>query len=237
LDGDGRTNGVALTDAMGRVLDQSLTRAQEELELARIELVQKLPVVGAQLLWLVVAAALGFAGLILATLALAWLLGDYVFGVQLVWAGFAVLAGATLIPAAAIAEVVERNRDHLGVFAAWFGFVVGGGVSGVLRLPFRLMRVVLGRPARLEVRMRRDGHSKQLAGALVALATADRQLRRRRGLIWRSIRRTAVVAPAFGAAWVYMVSDEDRFHVLEKTADQVLDRVEHAPVLERVLSP
>ena len=123
---------------------------------------------------------------------------------------------------------VERNRDHLTVLAAALGFVAAGGATGAIRLPFKFVLVALGRPTRLEVmKMRQDSYSKQLAGAIVALATADRALRRRGGSgpLGMVMRRGPILLPLLGAAWVYMVSDEERFAELEKAADLVLDRL------------
>ncbi len=99
---------------MGRVVDESLTIAHDELELARIELVEKLPALGGDLVRLAVAAVLAAVGLMLGTLAIAWLLADYVFGIQHVWAGFAVLAAVVLIPAAVLASGAIRRARATG---------------------------------------------------------------------------------------------------------------------------
>lgn len=96
-----RTDAI-LIDAAGRVVDKTVTIAQEEFELARLEIVEKVPALGRNLLRLVVAGLLAVVSLILLVLALAWLLADYVFGTEHVWAGFAVLALVVLVPAAII---------------------------------------------------------------------------------------------------------------------------------------
>ena len=83
----------------------------------------------------------------------------------------------------------------------------------------------------------RDRHSKQLAGALVALANADRQLRGRRGVLGGTVktaRRLGIALPVLGAGWAYMVSDEERFDMLAQRADQVFDRADQ--VLDRLLT-
>ncbi len=126
-------------------------------------------------------------------------------------------------------SAVTRNPEQLTVAAGALGFVAGGGATGTARIPFKYVRVALGRPSRLEGLSMKDRHSKQLAGALVALANADRQLRRRGGVLGitvRTARRAAIVLPVLGAGWAYMVSDEERFALLEQGADGVLDRLE-----------
>lgn len=96
-----RTDAI-LIDAAGRVVEKTVTIAQEEFELARLEIVEKVPALGRNLLRLVVAGLLAVVSLVLLVLALAWLLADYVFGTEHVWAGFAVLALVVLVPAVII---------------------------------------------------------------------------------------------------------------------------------------
>lgn len=115
MDADQRGREAALIDAAGRLIDSSLAIAQDELELARLELVEKLPLLGRDLLKLAVAAALGVIGAILATLAVAWLLADYVFGFEHVWASFALLALVLLVPAGLLASRAVRGAIATGV--------------------------------------------------------------------------------------------------------------------------
>jgi len=103
-----------LLDAAGRIVDRSLTIVQEELELTRLELVEKLPALGRDLVRLLFAVVLGTIGLLLAVLAFAWLLADYVFGFEHVWASFALLSALLLVPAALIGLRALRNARRTG---------------------------------------------------------------------------------------------------------------------------
>jgi uncharacterized membrane protein YqjE len=95
--------GPQLADAASRVIDLSLRMAQAELERAGLELVDKLPALGRGVVKLVVGAALiAFGGLLIVS-ALVWLLADYVFGFQHVWASFAVVAVVVLLAGAYLA--------------------------------------------------------------------------------------------------------------------------------------
>ena len=105
---------AALADAASRVIDQSLKIAQQELELARVELVEKLPVLGTQLVALAAAAALALVGLILVVEAVAWFLARYVWGFTDVWISFVVLAVVVLVPAALIANRALRRARATG---------------------------------------------------------------------------------------------------------------------------
>ena len=96
-----RTDAI-LIDAAGRIVDKSVTIVQEEVELTRLELVEKLPALGRDLVRLVFAVVLGVLGLVLLVFALVWLLADYVFGFEHVWASFALLAVLLLGPAAVL---------------------------------------------------------------------------------------------------------------------------------------
>lgn len=111
---DSQRTDAILIDAAGRVVDKTVTIAQEEFELARLEIVEKVPALGRNLLRLVVAGLLAVVGLILLVLALAWLLADYVFGTEHVWAGFAVLAAVVLVPAAVIGLGALRSARKTG---------------------------------------------------------------------------------------------------------------------------
>jgi hypothetical protein len=65
------------------------------------------------------------------------------------------------------------------------GFVAGGGIGGTLGLPLKLVRVATGYPrssSRMEARMF-NSSNKELGRALAAIASADRQLRGRSGLL------------------------------------------------------
>jgi hypothetical protein len=66
------------------------------------------------------------------------------------------------------------------------GFVVGGGVSGTLGLPVKLVRVVTGYPkssSRMEASRMFNNSNKELGRALAAIASADSQMRGRTGLL------------------------------------------------------
>ncbi|MGI8712113.1 MAG: phage holin family protein [Solirubrobacteraceae bacterium] len=101
-------------DAASRVVDSTLTIVQQELELARLELVEKLPKLGGGLVRLAISALLlGFGGL-LAVLALIWALADYVFGFEHVWASFAVVAAALLLIGSYLAASALRRARAAG---------------------------------------------------------------------------------------------------------------------------
>jgi len=78
----------------------------------------------------------------------------------------------------------------------------------------------------------------QITAAVVTLAETERQLRDVKGLVDRTLataQRFWMVAPLLAAGWAYMVSDDDRFAVLENVLDQVFKVVPLEPV-ERWLS-
>jgi uncharacterized membrane protein YqjE len=93
-----------LTDSAGRVVDATLAIIQQELELARLELVDKLPKLGGGIVRLGLSLSLVLLGGLLAVMAVVWALADYVFGFQHVWASFAVVGGALLIVGAFLAR-------------------------------------------------------------------------------------------------------------------------------------
>lgn len=67
-----------------------------------------------------------------------------------------------------------------------------------------------------------------IAGAVVALAEARRQFRDLKGLVDRTLanpHRFWLLVPLLVAAWAFMVSDDERFAVLEGVADRVLNVV------------
>src|SRR5580658_7119141 len=113
------------------------------------------------------------------------------------------------------------------------GFVAGGGLGGILGIPFKLVRVVVLRPifgSRMEApRVRIDRNSKELGRALAALASADRRLRRRRGIIGLflpSFRKLVVLGGA-GAAYLAVQSNNGN--------GDIIDQLEQfAPKLEKV---
>jgi hypothetical protein len=85
----------------------------------------------------------------------------------------------------------------------------------------------------------KNGKNMQLMGTLVAVAQAERQLREVKGLVDRSLataQRFWIVVPLLAAGWAFMVSDEERYAVLEQVADQVLDRLPPFEPLQRLLA-
>lgn len=123
-----------------------------------------------------------------------------------------------------LAARVQRDGDDLLALAAASGFVAGGGVRGLARLPGRLVTVVFGYPSarsRLERAMREDGYSRQLGRSLAAVASADRHMRSRRHRVWRALRptprRLVMIASAAGSAYMSRL-DEDTRRRLESDA-------------------
>ena len=85
----------------------------------------------------------------------------------------------------------------------------------------------------------KNGKNMQLMGTLVAVAQAERQLREVKGLVDRSLataQRFWIVVPLLAAGWAFMVSDDERYAVLEQVADQVLDRLPPFEPLQRLLA-
>jgi hypothetical protein len=81
-------------------------------------------------------------------------------------------------------------------------------------------------------------NNMQVLGTLVALAEADRSIRDIQGFIERSMsaaQRFWFVIPAVAAGWAFMVSDEERFQVLEGIAGSVLDVLPIESGLEKLL--
>jgi hypothetical protein len=112
---------------------------------------------------------------------------------------------------------VQREGDDLLVVAAASGFVAGGGVQALVRVPGRLVRVVFGYPtsrSRLESAMKEDGYSRQLGRSLAAVASADRHMRSRRYYVWRAVRptprRLLMIASAAGSAYVSKLDEDTR---------------------------
>jgi hypothetical protein len=73
----------------------------------------------------------------------------------------------------------------------------------------------------------------ELVAFAVTVAEAERQFRDVKGLIDRSLGRAQqfwLAAPLLFGAWAYMVSDDERFEVLEGLADQFFKLVPLEPV-------
>jgi hypothetical protein len=143
------------------------------------------------------------------------------------------LSGEKIIPRVETFTGGVMAGDGLVTTPFLVGFLATGGVGGVLAIPFKLVRVVVLRPIfgrRLEApRVRVDRKSKDLGRALAALASADRRLRRRRGIIGLflpSFRKVVVLGGA-GAAYLAVQSQNGN--------GDILDQIEQlAPKLEKV---
>ncbi|MGI8712112.1 MAG: hypothetical protein ACR2NR_02810 [Solirubrobacteraceae bacterium] len=112
---------------------------------------------------------------------------------------------------------LKSDSPGLVMGAVASGFVVGGGVSGTVHMPFKFLRVLLGRPwsrSRLEAAMRQDRYSKQVGRALAGVAAADRHMRSPRARLWRLIRpsprRLFLLGSAGGGLFMAMADDETR---------------------------
>jgi hypothetical protein len=143
------------------------------------------------------------------------------------------LSGEKLIPRVETFAGGVATGDGLVTTPFAVGFLAGGGVGGVLGIPFKLVRVVVLRPifgSRMEApRVRIDRNSKELGRALAALASADKRLRRRRGIVGLflpSFRKLVVLGGA-GAAYVALQSQNGNGDILEQI-EQL------APKLEKV---
>ena len=78
----------------------------------------------------------------------------------------------------------------------------------------------------------------QVLGSLAALAEMERSFRDIGGFVERTAGFAAkywAIVPLLAAGWAYMVSDEDRFAVLEGIAGSVLDVVPIDDALEKML--
>jgi TRAP-type C4-dicarboxylate transport system permease small subunit len=105
---------LGLGEAAGRVLECTLEIVQQEVALARLELVQKLPATGRALLELILATVLlTLAGIALVGAAI-WALAEYVFGFHYVFAGFAVMAGVLLAIGVPMAWRALRRARRAG---------------------------------------------------------------------------------------------------------------------------
>ncbi|HEX4109312.1 MAG TPA: hypothetical protein VHX88_14340 [Solirubrobacteraceae bacterium] len=123
------------------------------------------------------------------------------------------------------------------------GFVIGGGVGGLLAAPGRLVDLLMsvvtlplrlvglpfsgsGRGEVVVVRTREDRYSRQLGRALAGVASADRQLRsgRRRRLV-RNVRRLAMLGGAAGGVVVALGQDGELRDEIAKQGDRIVDRL------------
>lgn len=78
----------------------------------------------------------------------------------------------------------------------------------------------------------------QVLGVVATLAAAERQFRDVKGLVDHTLETAQkfwLVLPLLAAGWAYMVSDEERFAILEGLADQAFKVVPLEPV-ERFLA-
>ncbi len=92
-------SGEAFIDAVERVADHSVHLLSEELTLARLEMVEKLPLLAGGLVRAIVGFTAALTGMLVASFALAFLLADYVFSDH-PWIGFALIAVVLFVAAA-----------------------------------------------------------------------------------------------------------------------------------------
>jgi hypothetical protein len=82
-------------------------------------------------------------------------------------------------------------------------------------------------------------NNMQVVGALVALAEMERSFRDVGSFVERTaglIGKYWAVVPLLAAAWAFMVSDEERFAVLEGITGSVLDAVPIDDMLQKMLT-
>jgi hypothetical protein len=137
------------------------------------------------------------------------------------------LSGEKLIPRVETFTGGVAAGDALVTTPFAIGFLASGGVGGVLAIPFKLVRVVLLRPIfgsrKVVPRVRIDRNSKELGRALAALASADKRLRRRRGLVGLflpSFRKLVLIGGA-GAAYVMVTNSGNRDDFLEAIVPKI----------------
>jgi hypothetical protein len=107
------------------------------------------------------------------------------------------------------------------------GFVAGGGVGGTLGVPSKLVRVATGypkTPSRMEAARMFNSSNKELGRALAVIASADRQMRGRGGLLGLLMPTPRKVMLAGGA-----------YYALNSVDPELLGPV--APMLEKVKAP
>jgi len=121
-----------------------------------------------------------------------------------------------------VAQEVVARSDQLARGAVGAGFLLGGGVRGAVKLPFKFIGISRSRS---EVVVRQDRNSRQVGRALAAVASADRQVRGSRGFSILSLRRLTVVAPvALGVA--ALVTEEANLpDVVVEGREKVLDLI------------
>ena len=136
--------------------------------------------------------------------------------------------------------VIAGDGLVTGPFAV--GFVAGGGVGGTLGMPFKLVRVAVRRlilRSRMEApRMKIDKSNKELGNALAAIASADGQIRRRRGrlirLFFPSFRKVLVLGSA-GAAYLALNNENgDILATIGPPLEKVKETVASSELYEMV---
>jgi hypothetical protein len=79
----------------------------------------------------------------------------------------------------------------------------------------------------------------QAMGAVVAVAEAARTFKDVRELVDQSLKAAEkywLVLPVLAAGWAFMVSDDERFSVLENVAGTLLDKLPIEQPLERLIA-
>jgi hypothetical protein len=137
------------------------------------------------------------------------------------------LSGEKVIPRVETFTGGVMAGDGLVTTPFAVGFLASGGLGGVLAIPFKVVRVVLLRPIfgsrKVVPRVKIDRNSRELGRALAALASADKRLRRRRGIIGLflpSFRKVVVLGSA-GAAYAAISSNGNRTELLEAIGPRI----------------
>jgi hypothetical protein len=137
------------------------------------------------------------------------------------------LSGEKLIPRVETFTGGVMAGDALVTTPFAVGFLATGGVGGLLAIPFKVVRGVLLRPIfgsrKVVPRVRIDRNSKELGRALAALASADKRLRRRRGLVGLflpSFRKLVLLGGA-GAAYMMITGTGNRDELLEAIGPRI----------------
>lgn len=84
-----------------------------------------------------------------------------------------------------------------------------------------------------------NGKNMQMLGLLITVAERERQFRELKTMVDRTFetaQRFWFVLPVAAAGWAFMVSDDQRFEVLEHFADAFLDRFPVMEPLEKLLT-
>jgi len=164
------------------------------------------------------------------------------------------LSGEKMIPRLETVTGGVMAGDNLVIAPFLVGFLASGGLGGVMTIPFKLARVVILRPilgSRMEGRLIFNRNSKELGRALAALASADRRLGRRRGIIGLflpSFKKVVLLGGA-GAAYLAVQSKNgngdilDQFEQIAPKLEKVKEQVEStelfsmiAPDIEKVVA-